>query len=68
MFTQAAEYVKWLSSETPEFRATDEDLAEKFRANATNTLNAKKLETAIDTIMTLETVGDTNELIEVLIR
>jgi hypothetical protein len=41
---------------------------EKFHANAANTLQAKKLETAISMIMDLETVRDTNELMEVLTR
>ena len=36
-FKTAAEYAKWLAVENGDFRATDDDLASKFRANATET-------------------------------
>ncbi|HXY74199.1 MAG TPA: MmgE/PrpD family protein [Dehalococcoidales bacterium] len=68
VFVQTAEYAKWLSTETPEFRASDEDLIKKFRANAENTLDALKLSKAIDMIMNLEKLNDTTELIKMLIR
>lgn len=68
VFTEKTDYAKWISAETPGYRATDEDLKEKFSANAENILSAGKLKTAIDTIMHLENVGDTNELIKMLNR
>jgi 2-methylcitrate dehydratase PrpD len=65
-FTQEVEYAKWLSADNPDFRATDEDLAEKFRANGADTLSDKKLRMAIERIMNLEAVSNTAELMEVL--
>jgi len=67
VFTQTAEYAKWLSTETPGYRATDEDLINKFRANAENVLNARKIREAIDIIMNLEKVSDMNDMITTLV-
>lgn len=66
-FIETAEYAKWLSLENADFRATDEDLVNKFRANAANTLSAAKVEKAIQKIMGLEAIGNVSELIEDLI-
>jgi 2-methylcitrate dehydratase PrpD len=68
VFKQDNEFVKWLSVETPGFKATDEDLIEKFKVNAEAVLKGKRLQAAIDKIMNLEQVGDVNELIKTLIR
>jgi 2-methylcitrate dehydratase PrpD len=65
-FTQTAEYAKWLAVDNAEFRATDEDLADKFRANAADALAPPQVEKAIDRIMNLERL-DTAQLIEVLV-
>jgi hypothetical protein len=65
-FTQTADYAKWLVVDNVEFRATDEDLAAKFRANAADTLKPQQIEKAIDRIMNLERL-DTAQLIEVLV-
>jgi 2-methylcitrate dehydratase PrpD len=67
-FTQTADYAKWLSTDNPEYRATDEDLAQKFRANSTATVGDAKVEQAIERIMNLERVEDLGELIDVLAR
>jgi 2-methylcitrate dehydratase PrpD len=67
VFTEMAEYAHWLSIENADFRATDEDLAGKFRANAANTLGAAKVERAIDKVMNLEAVADVTQLMEELV-
>ena len=64
VFTETAEYAKWLSLENAEFRATDDDLANKFRANAETTLGATKVERVIDKVMNLEAVPNVAELME----
>lgn len=61
-FTQMVEYAHWLVVDNAEYRATDEDLAEKFRANAANTLPPAKIERAIEKLMMLETLTDPAEL------
>jgi len=66
-FVVTADYAKWLSTDNEEFRATDEDLMNKFRANAAGTLDAVQIEKAIDRIMSLDTVGKMSDLIEVLV-
>jgi hypothetical protein len=43
-FTQTAEYANWLSTDNAESRATDEDLAQKFPANAVDTIGDSKVE------------------------
>jgi len=68
VFTQEAEYAQWLSIETPGFRATDDDLAKKFKLNAASLLKSAKLETTIDMILNLEEVTDINTLITSLIH
>ena len=66
VFTQSVDYAKWISAETPEFRATDKNLADKFTANVEKVLEPEKLKTSIDMIMNLEKVKTTNELIKAL--
>jgi len=68
LFTQDNEFVKWLSVETPGYSATDTDLIEKFKVNVENVLKGKRVQTAIDTIMNLEKIGDVNELIKTLVH
>ena len=65
-FTQTVEYAKWLAIENEQFRATDDDLARKFRANAAGTLQPRQLEVAIDRIMGLENLA-VSQLFEALI-
>ncbi|KIC65283.1 hypothetical protein RM50_17065 [Pseudarthrobacter phenanthrenivorans] len=66
-FTQSAEYAYWLASENEEYRASDEDLVEKFRANAEEALPPAKLDTAIDKIMHIEELPDVDALFHELI-
>lgn len=44
------------------FRLTDEDMAERFRVNASTILPSHKIERAIDQIMNLEQLSSLNEL------
>ncbi len=66
VFTQDVEYAKWISAGNPEFRATDEGLADKFRANTEKVLNGAKMEKAIETIFTLEEMDDVSALTKLL--
>lgn len=65
-FTQEVEYAKWLSMDVEEFRASDEGLADKFRANASKVLKGDKLEKAIEAIYGLEKIDDITRLIPLL--
>lgn len=65
--TQSAEYAYWLASENEEYRASDEDLAQKFRANAEEALPPAKLDTAIDKIMHIEELPNVDALFHELI-
>ena len=61
-FVKEADYAYWLSHGNPAYRATDENLAAKFRANASETLGAQKTERAIDTIMNLDKLASVADL------
>ena len=62
VFTEAAEYAKWLSLENAEFRASDEDLAAKFRANSAGVLEPARVEKVIDQVMHLEAIANVGKL------
>jgi 2-methylcitrate dehydratase PrpD len=62
VFTETAEYAKWLSVENAEFRATDGDLAAKFRANSLGVLGSAKVDRVIDMVMNLEECTNVVEL------
>jgi len=66
-FTKTVEHASWLSIDNPAFRATDDDLANKFRANASETLNSTKAAKAIERIMHLENVSKIDELVSELV-
>ncbi|MCP2138503.1 2-methylcitrate dehydratase PrpD [Rhizobium sp. SLBN-94] len=66
LFCEEAEYAHWLSVDNPQYRATDDDLAKKFRANAGQTLHCEKVESALSTIMNLEALDDVSELFTTL--
>ena len=66
-FTQTVEYGYWLSIDDTDHRASDGDLAEKFRANAVDALAPAKIDRAIEKIMNLEALADTAELVKELI-
>ncbi|MFC1963938.1 MmgE/PrpD family protein [Chloroflexota bacterium] len=65
-FIQKVEYANWLSRDNLNFRASDADLADKFRANAGNLLRNYKVEKAIETINNLESVDDVTQLMKLL--
>ncbi len=65
-FTQQVEYAKWLSMDVEEFRASDEELAGKFRANAAKSLPSDKIGKAIESIYSLDRIDDITKLIQVL--
>ncbi len=65
-FTHQVEYAKWLSMDAPEFRASDEELAGKFRANAFKSLPGDRIEKAIELIFSLEKVDEIAGLMQVL--
>ena len=46
------------------FNTTDEELVEKFRANASKVLPQEKVEQAIACLLDLENVGDVNEVMQ----
>jgi hypothetical protein len=66
-FAQSAEFAKWLSTDNLDYRATDEDLAAKFRANAVETIGENKVGLAIDRILSLEHLADLDELLAILV-
>ena len=66
-FSEAGEYAYWLSTGNPAYRASDGDLANKFRRNAERTLPPAKIDRAIDRIMNLEKLGNSAELFEELV-
>lgn len=68
VFSKSTEYCRWLSGETPGYRATDDDLIGKFTANTENVLTPEQLKIAVDTIMNLEKVSNTNELFKTVVR
>ena len=65
VFEGSTEFAKWFSID-PDWRATDEDLAEKFRENAEIVLKSEKAEAAIDRILNLEQMNDVSVLLDTL--
>jgi 2-methylcitrate dehydratase PrpD len=66
VYEHAVDFAKWLTNDVAEFRAGDDDLAEKFRANASGVLDKNRTESAIDCIMNLEDVADSTALTALL--
>lgn len=66
-FVQKVEYAQWASMEKADMRASDEDLAGKFRANAVQVLPSDRIELAVQTIMRLEDLSDAGELMAILV-
>ncbi|MFC1917706.1 MmgE/PrpD family protein [Chloroflexota bacterium] len=65
-FLQEMEYANWLSMGVEEYRASDEGLADKFRANVAGVLEGDSPKAAIDMILHLEELDDMTELIGLL--
>lgn len=66
-FVHAVDFAKWLTNDVDESRASDEGLADKFRANAKGVLSSQEMDTVIDCIMHLEELADTAKLAEMLV-
>lgn len=66
VFDESTDFANWLSMGVPDYRPTDEGLAEKFRANAEDVLDADSTEAAIDILSRLEAVADVRELTDTL--
>jgi 2-methylcitrate dehydratase PrpD len=65
VFERSADFCDWISID-PDYRASDEALAGKFRDNAEIVLSAGKTERAIDLILNLDQLDDLSPLIETL--
>lgn len=61
-FIETVEYASWLSLENPDYRATDQDLMEKFRANVSETLDPRSTDLALQKILTLDDLENVGEL------
>jgi 2-methylcitrate dehydratase PrpD len=66
VFAVAVDFANWLSIGVDACRASDEGLAQKFRANAESVLAPQKTRAAIDAIMNLETLAEVSTLTEAL--
>ena len=65
-FTETSRYIEW-SWRPAEMRASDDDLVNKFNQIVTGFLPKEKIEKATDTVLNLETIGNVNELMELLV-
>jgi 2-methylcitrate dehydratase PrpD len=66
LFVQATDIARWMTNDVQESRATDDELATKFRANADGVLTPQATAAAVDCILRLETLSDTAQLAEIL--
>ena len=67
-FTARGEYAYWLSAETPEFTAKDEDLIKKFHSNTSVTpMSREQSAKAVELLMNLEKVDKVRDLIKALV-
>jgi len=66
-FAHAVDFANWIPNDVPETRASDEGLADKFRAGASGVLSERDTEAAIDCIMHLEDLGDASKLAALLV-
>jgi 2-methylcitrate dehydratase PrpD len=65
VFEGSTEFARWFSID-PAWRATDDELAGKFRENASIVLDSGKAEKAIDQILGLEKMDDVSVLLDSL--
>jgi len=65
-FSQTSRYIEW-SWRPPEMRASDEDLVNKFNQIVTGLLPEEKVARSMDALLNLETIGDINELMALLV-
>jgi 2-methylcitrate dehydratase PrpD len=67
-YVHATDFARWIPNDDPQCRATDEDLARKFRANAKGVLSPQSTEIAIEQILNLERLSDASALAATLAR
>lgn len=67
VFSHSVDFAQWLSIGVEEYRPTDAGLAEKFRANSEDVLDASKMSGAIEAILDLESMTDVAELAAMLV-
>ena len=65
VYEGASDFCPWISID-PDWRASDADLAGKFRENADGVLSLGKTEAAIETILTLERLDNVSALLATL--
>lgn len=65
-FSGTSRYIEW-SWRPAEMRASDDDLVNKFNQVVTGSLPKEKIDKATETLLSLETVGNVNELMELLV-
>jgi 2-methylcitrate dehydratase PrpD len=67
IYVHSVDFAKWLTNDAVESRATDEDLASKFLANASGVLSAKQADAVVDCILHLEDLPDSASLAAMLV-
>jgi hypothetical protein len=65
-FVHAVDFANWIPNDVPECRPTDQALAQKFMANASDVLTIQAADTVVDCIMHLESLPDTSKLASIL--
>jgi 2-methylcitrate dehydratase PrpD len=65
-FSETSQYIEW-SWRPAEMRASDDELVNKFNQIVTGFLPEEKMGRATDMLLSLETIGDVNELMELLV-
>jgi 2-methylcitrate dehydratase PrpD len=65
-YVQATDFARWIPNDVLECRATDDDLARKFKANADGVLTLRATEAAIEQILNLEKLADPTRLAALL--
>jgi 2-methylcitrate dehydratase PrpD len=61
-YVHATDFARWIPNDDVQCRASDEDLARKFRANADGVLSPQSTELAIEQILNLERLPDASAL------
>jgi 2-methylcitrate dehydratase PrpD len=65
-YVHATDFARWIPNDDAQCRASDDDLARKFRANAQGVLTPQATEAAIDQILNLERLSDASALASTL--
>jgi len=65
-FAHAVDFASWIPNDIQERRPTDQALAQKFRASASDVLSTEAVDTVIDCILNLEGIPDASRLTAML--